>query len=244
MVNFRNFCTKSFALALIALLLSSCNANINFGNGIEGNGKVSTQTRKTGSFTKIDANSGLNVIIEQADTFIVEVETDQNLQAHIITKVENETLVITTDESINATICNIRVKLPSLIDLETSSGASVKTIGVLTGTDINVRSSSGSESNLNLEFDKITCKATSGSTLSVRGKALRFTTNSSSGSSIQARELLANDVFSESSSGSSTEVHPILSLNGKASSGSSINYLGSPKTIVKEESSGGSVSKE
>jgi len=73
---------------------------------------------------------------------------------------------------------------------------------------------------------------------------LNLNTDSSSGSSIDARELLANDVVSETSSGSTTNTHPILSLNGKASSGSSIHYNGSPKTVVKEESSGGSVSKE
>jgi hypothetical protein len=52
---------------------------------------------------------------------------------------------------------------------------------------------------------------------------------------------LANEVTAQSTSGSSIDVHPLVSLNAKASSGASIEYDGKPKTIVKEETSGGSV---
>ena len=247
MIKFVVICTKVIAATIAALLFNSCQIKgIHIGEGIDGNGNVTKQTRNVGTnFSKIDANSGLNVTIEQSDSFFVEVEADENLQSHITTKVENGTLIISTDESIDeATAKNVRVKMPTLTDLETSSGSSVNTNGTFTGTDINVRTSSGSETNVTLEFDKIKCQATSGSSLTLRGKALRLNTDSSSGSNIDAKGLLVNDVISEASSGSSTNVHPIVSLDGKASSGSSINYDGSPKTIVKEESSGGSVSKD
>jgi hypothetical protein len=46
---------------------------------------------------------------------------------------------------------------------------------------------------------------------------------------------LANEVNSQSSSGSSTNVHPITSLNAKASSGSSINYNTNPKNVKVDE---------
>ena len=101
-----------------------------------------------------------------------------------------------------------------------------------------------SKVNVSIEYDVVKCESTSGSTLKVNGKALKLTTHSSSGSSINAEGLLVNNVVAESSSGSSTNVHPLVSLKAKASSGSSIDYNSSPKTVSKEESSGGSVSKE
>jgi hypothetical protein len=134
--------------------------------------------------------------------------------------------------------------LPLLTALETTSGSSINTSNTFSGTDIDVKASSGSEADLTLEFDNIRCESSSGSTLTVKGKALKLKTDSSSGSEIDAQGLLVNDVVSESTSGSSTDVHPSMSLNAKASSGSSINYSSSPKTVNKEESSGGSVSKE
>ncbi|MEO5775839.1 MAG: head GIN domain-containing protein [Flavobacterium sp.] len=247
MVKFVVFCTKIIAATIAAALFSSCHIrDIHIGDGIDGNGNVTTEKRNVeGNFTKIDVSRGLNVTLEQADTYLVEVEADENLQEHITTKVENGTLFITSDENIDdATAKNIRVKLPSLTSIETTSGSSVTTNNTFKGTDIDVKTSSGSEADLNIEFDNVRCESTSGSTLAVKGKALKLNTHSSSGSEIDANGLLVNDVVSESTSGSSTDVHPLVSLNAKASSGSSIDYGSSPKTVVKEESSGGSVSKE
>jgi hypothetical protein len=247
MVKFVVFSTKLIAATLAAVLFTSCQVrDIQLGNGIDGNGNVTRQTRNVGNnFSKIDVNRGLNVILEQSDSFAVEVEADDNLQEHITTTVENGTLVISTDENIDeATAKNIHVKMPALTAIETSSGSSVSTKNVFNGTGISIKSSSGSESNVNLEFDKIRCESSSGSSIIVKGKALELNTDSSSGSSIEASGLIVNDVVSESTSGSSTNVHPMVSLNGKASSGSSINYDSAPKTVSKEESSGGSVSKD
>ena len=247
MVKFVVFCTKIIATTIAALLFSSCHIkDIHIGDGIDGNGNVTTEKRNIeGNFTKIEVSRGLNVTLEQADNYFVEVEADENLQDHITAKVENGTLIITTDENIDeATAKNIRVKLPSLTAIETNSGSSVTTNNTFNGIDINVKTSSGSEADLSLEFDNVRCESSSGSTIAVKGKALKLTTASSSGSEIDAQGLLVNDVISESTSGSSTDVHPLVSLNAKASSGSSIDYGSSPKTVTKEESSGGSVSKE
>jgi hypothetical protein len=246
MLKFVVFCSKIIAATIAATLFVSCHVrDIHFGDGIDGNGNVTTEKRNVeDNFSKVNVSRGLIVTLEQADSYFVEVETDQNLQEHIFTKVENGTLFITSDENIDeANAKNIRVKLPSLKALETKSGALVSTKNTFDGTYLSVKTSSGSEAYINIECDVVKCESTSGSTLKLNGKALKLTTNSSSGSSINAQGLLVNDVVAESSSGSSSNVHPLVSLKAKASSGSSIDYNNSPKTVIKEESSGGSVSK-
>ncbi|MFZ4679792.1 MAG: head GIN domain-containing protein [Flavobacterium sp.] len=246
MLKFVVFCAKIIAATIAATLFASCHVrDVHFGDGIDGNGIVTTEKRNVeGNFSKVDVSRGLNLTLEKADTNFVEVEADQNFQEHISTKVENGTLYITSDKNIDeATAKNIRVKLPSLKALEAKSGASVSTKNTFDGTYLSVKTSSGSEADINIEYDVVKCESTSGSTLKVNGKALKLTTNSSSGSSINAQGLLVNDVVAESSNGSSTNVHPLVSLKAKASSGSSIDYNSSPKTVIKEESSGGSVSK-
>lgn len=247
MVKFIVFCTKVITVTLVAILFSSCHVrDLRIGNGIDGNGNVIKQNRNVETnFTKVDVSRGLIVIVEQSNTNFVEVEADENLQSHITTRVEKGTLFITTDQDIDeASAKNIYVKLPVLTDITVSSGSSVNSRNVLTGTDISIKTSSGSEADLNLEYDSIKSKASSGSSINIKGKALMLDTDTSSGSSFEAKNLLVNDVVAEASSGSSIEVHPILKLTGKASSGSSINYNSSPKTVTKNESSGGSVSKD
>lgn len=244
MVKIIVFCTKIVIATIMALLFASCHVNI--GDGIDGNGDVTTQKRDVhGDFTKIEASRGLNVEVQQSNSYSVEVEADENLQEHITTTVENGTLVITSDENIDE--CDsktIRVKMPTIISLETTSGASITGQNTILGSNLNVKTSSGSEIDVEVEIDAVDCESTSGSSITIKGKALTLTTSSSSGSEIEAKDLMVNDVNSESTSGSSTEVHPIESLKARASSGSSIDYNHSPKTITKEESSGGSVSKE
>ncbi|HEX8577647.1 MAG TPA: head GIN domain-containing protein [Flavobacterium sp.] len=236
---------KLFTVLGTVLLLTSCKYDINLG-GIEGSGNSITETRPiTESFDKIAVSQGIQVLVEQSDNKSVRVATDDNLQEHIITKVENGVLIIEADTGYDATESPVvTVKMPVISGLKSSSGASIKSTNTLITTSINVKSSSGSEIEIAVEADAISLETSSGSNIVARGKALKLETSSSSGSEINAEKLLANDVIAQATSGSNTDVSPILSLDGKASSGSSIDYHKTPKNIKKEESSGGSVTKQ
>lgn len=225
---------------------TSCKHNINFGNGIDGSGNIITEKRNINQqFTKISVSTGVNVIVEQGSPAEVEVETDDNLIEYIITKVENGTLIVKIDGNIDMmTTINVRVKTEVISSLESSSGSSITSKNKLQGTSITLKSSSGSEINTELEYETVSCESTSGSEIKASGKALRLETRSSSGSEIDAANLAANEVYAQSTSGSSTVVKPIVKLDAKASSGSSIDYVQEPKNISKEETSGGSVDKE
>lgn len=237
-------------IKLLALFLSigltSCNQNFNFGNGIDGSGNVITEKRNISQkFTKISSSSGVNVIVEQGSPTEVEVETDDNLIEHVITEVENGTLKVKIEGNINLmTTINVRVKTQTISSLESSSGSSITSKNNLNGTSIALKSSSGSEIDVELEYENVSCESSSGSDLKVSGKTLRLETKSSSGSEINASNLAANEVYAQSTSGSSSTVKPIVKLDAKASSGSSIDYVQEPKSKTIDETSGGSVSKD
>ncbi len=230
---------------LITVTFASCNANLNLGDGIDGSGNVVTEKRSINTpFTKIDASTGVEVIVEQGATTEVEVEVDDNLMEHIVTRVENGTLIVKIDGNINTMESAIvRVSTKTIEGLESSSGATIRSKSTLKGTNLTAKTSSGSTINTDLEYEKVESESSSGSEITLSGKALIVKTNSSSGSTINAQELAANEITAESTSGSNTTVNPIVLLNAKASSGSSIVYVKDPKKVIKEESSGGSVSK-
>lgn len=242
MIKFVVLCTKIIVVTIAALLFTSC--KFDFNNGIDGNGDVKTETRTINEkFTKIEASRGIEVIVEQSETTSVEVEADSNLLQHITTKVVNGTLEISSDENIDSAEAEtVRVKMPIIEGLSSTSGSNIHTNNVLRGTAIKIKSSSGSEVDATLEFEDVDLESTSGSSATLSGKALKFSSKSSSGSEINASKLEANDVFAEATSGSSSDVNAIVSINAKASSGSSIDYKGKPKNVVKEETSGASVS--
>ena len=235
--------TKFIVAAIMALFFSSCGHSLNLGMGIKGSGNITTETRTVNQdFKSIEVSTGIKVIVEQSDTKSITVEADDNLQKHIITKIENGVLKIESDENYNSTETPVvNVKMPVINGLSASSGSEISSSKPLISKNMNAKSSSGSTIDIEVEADAISLDSSSGSTIEASGKALKLETSSSSGSTIDAKDLMANEVNSEAASGSSTSVYPIVKLDAKAASGSSIGYHKIPKTISKEESSGGSI---
>jgi hypothetical protein len=230
-----------FILVLLTIALISCNGNINIGSG-----NIITEKRNiTESFDKIEASSGVNVFVTQGNLEDVVVETDDNVMKYVITKVENGTLVIKLKRNSNfMSSIDVKVQMPNISGIKASSGATIEAQNTLRGSLLDMKSSSGSDIKAALEYEDVNCETSSGSTMTVSGKALQLKTNSSSGSDIDANELAANEIIAKASSGSGTRVNPIVKLDAHASSGGTIEYVKIPKTLTKSESSGGSVEKD
>lgn len=213
---------------------------------IKGNGIPISQNRTVeGTFEKIEVSAGIDLMVSQNETFSISVLTDENVQSLISTKLENGVLVVTSLGSFSTVKSpEVRVSLPIISGLQSSSGAYIKGVNTLKSKSLILSSSSGSDIKLDVDVDFISLESTSGSDIEVTGKALKVETSSSSGSDIDAGNLMANEVFAQVSSGSSTKVYPIILLNAKASSGGDITYKNVPKRLEKEESSGGSISKD
>ena len=233
--------TFKLLVLFTSISLLSCNEQY---TGIKGSGNITKEKRNIEeSFTAIVSGSGVTVIVAQEPTASVEVETDNNIQQYVTTKVKNGTLYIEVEGSINTdSPINVNIKTPSISSLEASSGSTIHTKNTLKGASLSLNTSSGGEMEAVIEYEKVNCDASSGSSLTVYGKALFLETSSSSGSDIDAKQLAANEIVADASSGSFTKVKPIIKLKGTASSGSSISYYQVPKTLIKTESSGGSIS--
>lgn len=235
---------KLIVALLFALFFSSC--QFTTGRSITGSGNITTETRNVGEFKGISVSNALEVEVEQADSFGVTVEADDNLQQYIVTKVENGILVIQTEINSfnNVEAKRIKVRMPVISSLEASSASSIKSITILKSENLSVEASSAAEIDIDVEADQLTCSSSSASSVNVKGKALKVRTDSSSGSEIEAYELLANDVTAEASSGATISVHPILTLNADASSGGSILYNSTPRdNLTQKADSGGNVSR-
>lgn len=234
---------KLLIAILVSIFFTSCHFNGNF-DGIKGSGNVITETRTIKeNFRKIEVNSGINLVVEQSENKSVTIEADDNIVSHVTTRVENGTLIIDTDSGFNTEKSpTVVVKLPIISGLTASSGSNIKTNNKLVTENIAIKFDSGSSGEVEVEADFIKIESESGSSVDVSGIALKAEANSSSGSEIDADSLNANEIFADASSGSSISVDPIVKLDAHASSGASVTYKTLPKTLTKEESSGGSVS--
>lgn len=236
--------TKIIIATILAIFMQSCGSDFNFNREtIDGNGNVTTVKRNiNGSFTSIEAKNGLDVLIEQGNSTLIQIEADENLHSHIFTEIKNNVLIIHTDANfVKSKMHKVYVQLPEVKSIKSSSGAFVKNIGELKSPLLSLDSSSGSTIELEVYTENLNCESSSGSEIIVSGKTTELETKSSSGSEINLSKLIADNAKAISSSGSSTVLNATNNLNAEASSGSSIDYLSKPLNITKEESSGGSV---
>jgi hypothetical protein len=237
--------TKFILVALTALLFASCNQSINL-KSITGSGRVTTENRTVqGKFKSIEVSNAIDLIIEQSNKTEISVTADDNLQKNITTKVENGVLIVACDYDtfIDIKSKQVTIKMPIIESLSAASAASIASVNTLKSEKNVLKTSSASNLYLKIESDYIACKTSSGSSITIEGMALRLKVTASSGSTVDAHDLLANEVDATTSSGANISVHPIVSLKAKASSGSAIDYNTIPKSLEKKSSSGASVDK-
>lgn len=244
MIKIITWITKIIITVITALFFSSCHFDY---NTIKGSGTITTENRIiTEKFTGIDVSSAIEVTIEQADKTEVIVEADDNLQNTIKTEVKNGKLIISNESYINIRkgTRKVTVTMPIIENLEASSASSISSKNTLKGNQIFIKSSSAGSIKLELEMESISSKSSSGSSIELKGLAMQFDGQASSGSTMKCFKLLTNSVIADASSGSSINVHPIVSLKAEASSGASVRYNSVPKTFQKNSSSGGSIEQD
>lgn len=127
------------------------------------------------------------------------------------------------------------------MDVEISSAASVS--GDLEANDLDISADSSSSFSGKVWAVDLDVDASSAASIDISGKSKNAEITSSSGSSISGKEVVADHVKAEASSGASVEISAVLSLHAEASSGGSVNVSkrGELKNVTKQESSGGSV---
>lgn len=234
---------KNIFYTFIIISLFSCQE---FVNQKKGNGQITTNKREvTEDFTKIETSEAIAVEIEQAEYNSIEVDTDSNLQNHVKTTISNGILKISLDK--NMIVCNeliVRVKIKELNEIKSSSASSIKSNTVFKGNTLNIIASSASTIDMEVEYETITVEASSTSDITLRGKTLKLEANASSASTIDASELMSNEVFAKTSSASDIKVYAIVKLDAKAESAGTITSVKRPRELRNEETSGGEITIE
>ena len=231
--------TKITALLLL-VVTSSC-----MFDGVKGNRIVKTSNRNISSdFEAISVSNGIDVYLTMGSSTSLKLEADENLHDIIETRLEGETLVITSTENIGrAESKTIRLTFRSIERIKSTSGSDVYSTNTIRVEDLELKSTSGSDMELNIQTESLTCKSTSGSRLELTGRTSTLIAEATSGSEIDARELQANSSRVSATSGSAITVNSNKELIAKASSGGDVTYYGDPEKVQTSDGMSGSISK-
>lgn len=236
---------KIIVTVIMALLFFSCNFDVNFGPGVRGNGNVMTESRTlNASFHSIKAAEGLDVYLTQGTSESIEVQADENLHDIILTEVKDGVLHIHTDKNIaHSSAQKVMVQFDDLEKITSTSGSDVYSTNTIKVDAIEIKSTSGSDMELELDAKTVTCKATSGSDLRLSGKTDKFYAESTSGSDIKASDLRARVCEAKATSGSDISLYSSEVLTAKATSGGDITYYGNPDKVNKSDGVSGNIRK-
>ena len=228
----------------LTILFATTSCIFNGVVGIKGNGNVVSEDRAIRSdFETINVQQGINLYITQGKPTNISVEADENIIDLLITEVKNNELNIYFEKNVNrAKARNAYLTAQSISKIKASSGASVKSENTIQAETLELDSSSGSTMKIRANANEILSESSSGSSITIIGKSNSFSANSSSGGTINAKELKTVNAIAKVSSGANIDVNVTGKLTANASSGGDIDYEGSPETVDKKTSSGGSVS--
>ena len=230
--------------AILALLMTSCNFDMNW-VGVKGNGNVITKERTlNGTFNEIKISRGLDVYLTQSATESIEVQADENLHDIIITKIEGNVLKIYADENISySSAQKVMVNFENISRISATSGSDVFSTNLITVKDLELKVTSGSDMELEINTKTVDCKSTSGADLKLSGSTNQLFAESTSGSDIDAGDLIANTCNAKATSGSEIIVNAKEKLYASTSSGADITYYGKPNKLEKSEGVSSKISK-
>ena len=230
------------SLIFLTIVSTSC---IFMGPSIKGNGNVVEETRKVKEFDEIRVSRGMNVYISQGDETKVIVKADENLLDAIETRIEGNTLKVTSNQNIRrATTKKVFVTTPNISMIKTTAGSNVYSETVIISRNLDLLSSAGSNMKLKVNADNLSVSVSAGSNIKLEGKSESFSGKATSGSNLKAEELITKNSEASVSSGANIWIHTKNDFEGHASSGGNIFYYGNPETTDIDKSSGGNVIKK
>lgn len=227
------------------MIRTLCAASLT-GLGLVGLAQAETKSFPVETFTQIDASAGIEVAFSIGTAPSVVVENDKGDFDDIDVFVRGDTLVLKRKKKSwgwgKRARYSVTVTTETLSGVEVSSGAEVVGSG-MRGDVIRVQVSSGADAELSdVSGTEVRLESSSGSDLDIAGTCQRVWADSSSGSDIEARDLICDTAEADASSGSDITLHAKSRLTADASSGADITVYGGPTEVDSDKSSGGSVS--
>jgi len=233
----KTFTNSLAGLILLALTFNTAEAQT------KGNGNVISQERQLTSFDGIDVGSAINLFVSQGGKQSVKVETDENLQEKVITRVESGTLTLSSRNIKNSTKLNVYVTIPVLNRLEASGASEVKGLTPFKSDNFELSCTGASEVSLEITSHSLKNNISGASEVKLKVSAQEINTEASGASEIElsgtaklqkidlsgAMEQNSADLVTEITSGklsgaSDCTINATKQINIHLSGASSIEY--------------------
>ena len=175
------------------------------------------------NFSKLQANTTVNVYIQKSDTPYVICNAGE-----IKADLKGNTLVLNLDKAGHDGQAKVIVGYTQLDEIEVSGASSVKTKDTLRAGNLQVNTSGASVCKLMVVAQHISCTTSGASSTTLSGSATQLTADVSGASSLKALDLQTQEAAINTSGVSGAKVNASKKLSGNTSGSSSLKYNGNP----------------
>lgn len=225
-------------MMLLTLTFSSVKAQT------KGSDDVTTQERQVATFDAIKVGCAINLYLSQGEQQSVKVQTNENLQNRVITKVTNGTLNLSCDNVQNATKLDVFVTAVSLSKIDASgaakvtsetplksevfglytSGAAKTTLTLETGI-LNNETSGAANNTLNVTAKTINTEISGAGTMVLKGTAEQHNTEVSGAGNLKSLEFITDYTNAEISGAGNARIMARKQLKADLSGAGNITYF-------------------
>ncbi len=196
-------------------------------------------------FTELKISRGIEATLVHSDAQELSFEVKGVSKSDIIIEQDNGRLYIKVKtkalwESMQEFDWWVKVTIPyqkiEMIDLTT--GASVKSAGVIESSNLFIKNKMGAEADLELKVAKLSVDTSMGSTTKLEGMAKEVHIDANMGAVVRAFNLKSKYNTVESNMGAVVSVNCDFEFDGSASMGGTIKLKGSPEKMFMSETLG------
>ena len=216
---------KIFILILI-LMVSSCSITKNMGNAqVKGNGNLASEMRKLSNFKAIEISIGYDkILVNCGEEPSLHISGDENILPLITTRISKGILRIESDST-------FETKADSEIIINVKSLKEFTFDGV------------GETVIQNVNSEKFTCNINGVGSCELNGKVESFYVSVNGVGSVNARQLIADDVVASLNGVGSVKLYAKNSLNASVNGIGGLTYFGNPTELILNDSGIGGITK-
>lgn len=233
------------ALALIICLtaLAGCRHNVMFARKVRTSGEIKTESYDIRDFTGITIDGIMkDVTLEVRNgDYDVEIEADANYFKELKVDKRGDNLRVSIDEDrkLNDEV-HIIVSAPEFANLDLRGAMELQSTGTIKGEDLRIEISGAVETDLDLEYDKVTMNISGAAKTKLYGAAKELSVDCSGAAEVYSLDLKADKVRISMAGAGEAEVNCEEYLEADISGAGSIRYSGDPD-VNKDVSGVGSV---
>ena len=235
-----NTMTRLLTATLLSIItLSSC------WNGIEGVGSATSEKRALIDFDEIvldcsaDVNIRQNLIKAKSS---LEVVAQENLLPYILTKVENDVLTITIEESIMSTgKLEVNVTTNGLTRISIDGSGDIESENVLRFEDLRIDHDGSGDVTLDLKGEELDIRHDGSGDIQLEGSVDELDVTADGSGDLDAFDLSTKTADVSNDGSGDLNIHVKESLKVTNDGSGDVNYKGKPDEITQENNGSGAI---